>query len=93
MKFSLIFMGFFVIELSFRLKICDMKTKEEYIEWFLKESENLYWQTRRKVLSILDTETKDPRDIFFGLNKLYDNKELNESWKEMLGTFWWEHCY
>lgn len=70
-----------------------MKTKEEYIKWFLIESENLDWQTKKKVLSILDTEAKDPRDIFLALNKLYENKELNESWKQVLGAFWWEHCY
>jgi hypothetical protein len=51
-----------------------MKTKEEYIICFLIESENLDWQTKKKVLSILDTETKDPRDIFLALNKLYENK-------------------
>jgi len=61
-----------------------MKTTDEFIEWFLSESEKLHWQTRRKVLSILDTETKNPKHIFLGINKMYENKELPESWKDVL---------
>lgn len=64
-----------------------MKTKDEYIEWFLTESEKLHWQTRRKVLSVLDTESKDPVQIFHGLYKLYKSNELPETWHEVLMEF------